>query len=737
MDDLSFKERLVYKMLIKGVNSDSLIGEISYASSRPIVLNSEQLLEKIMLESFANSDILKVYGYLRQGYMTEKQQELWRKVQDKVAFEYISSNIYEAPNILGEMDFIDVANTFKEVIKDKIDVGEINQESIDKIFDMSFMNFYESDYATPTISALKSKGKEDLFTYAVEKLRTILKDKVNSGNMSQEEKNIILNSIDQNINRYVRGGLDDASIREICFQCLYYEMYTGVVSLARVGSTEMSDLNVDQISKINIKNAKQVVEFAKGKYANSDDAFNAKDFYKLYLVFGKQRAMELIEGKYGDISLMQLQNFLPTINLNDYNIPQINAEPSYDKYQSSLINFLFASGPNDVNANMKKIIVGEITQKSFSLTRLINEYKLYYDFLGGNVTMDEVVKMMDNLELILHPDEKEINNTVKLFGIEHKDKISNTYKLMQQRVLCTIPKVKGSVGEYEYEMLDLVDPIQMNVGDITHCCFTFGGASESALMHSCTNEDSRIFVIKKNGEIVAQSWVWRNGNTICFDDIEIAGVSLKGVPEILNSYEQAAKEVIEISKNHEREGKKVQLATVGVKNSKIELKGKKLGETELILPKNRGIYTDADVEQVIIATSPDYEKPLEYEAEAIYQDERKKTMVVDPQQASQESIDKLNGHIDKINYSIDPENFKECDSVEDYTFVTYGFDWFVGITTSGEIVKRVYSVDERSKEEISNALQLISEKIKSGELTDNINDVMLDSMVKESATYGK
>ena len=37
-----------------------------------------------------------------------------------------------------------------------------------------------------------------------------------------------------------------------------------------------------------------------------------------------------------------------------------------------------------------------------------------------------------------------------------------------------------------------------------------------------TDKNGRLFLIRDNeGNVVAQSWVWRNGNTICFDNIEI------------------------------------------------------------------------------------------------------------------------------------------------------------------------------------------------------------------------
>ena len=398
---------------------------------------------------------------------------------------------------------------------------------------------------------------------------------------------------------------------------------------------------------------------------------------------------------------------------------------------------MFASGANDINANMKKILSGEISSEQIPLTRLINEWKLYYDFLGGNVTVSDLINLMDTLtEIPVLPNEKEITNTIKLAGIRYKDKIADTYAKMQKRTKSQIPKVKGIAGKYEYELLDLVDPIQMNVGYYTDCCFTYGGASENSLMHACTNEDSRIFVIKQDGKVVAQSWVWRNGNTICFDNIEVYGVSERAGSKFWHVYEQASNEILGISQACEAEDKKIQLVTIGKGYTDIDLKGKNLVCDKIPLPKKETLYTDAK-EQVIVATSSDYVKPLEYDVEASYQDERKNVIAVDPQQSSEESIDKLNEHIDKINYSIDSEGFKKCNSCDDYTFVVYGADWFIAITVDGNIVKKEYSFDERSKLEISNALHMINEKIKSGELNNNINDVILDNMIKESATYGK
>ena len=53
-----------------------------------------------------------------------------------------------------------------------------------------------------------------------------------------------------------------------------------------------------------------------------------------------------------------------------------------------------------------------------------------------------------------------------------------------------------------YEMLDLDDPLGLAVGYITRCCFLIDGASRSALYHSAQSKDGRIFVVRKDGELV-------------------------------------------------------------------------------------------------------------------------------------------------------------------------------------------------------------------------------------------
>lgn len=746
MDDLKFKEKLALKMLINNNSLDSgsivvgndIINKISFG----ILINNKELVKNIILKSIEKGTLEYRMWRLIEGDIikSSKVEQYWRSLKTEVAYEYMMDNPEKAHYLHTGFKYI--PETFDKVIKDKVDKGEMTKEQIDVMFE-HFLNSpppYTAGarWLAKTIFALKKNNQEELVLYAVEKLKLILENKINnSQTLSDEEKEIVKKATNQNIIRYLRGGVDDDTLEIICKDCISHDEYNDSVSFARTGTTDISGLTLIQMNNINVKNVKQIIDLAKQKFPDAELYNNV--FYKMYLVIGKQRSMELIEGKYGEVSLSQIESMFESVHTDEYQIPQMNAEPIYNTHQTALINFLFASGANDINANMKKILSGEISPESLPFARMVNEWRLHYEFLGGNVVLSDLIKQLDSLSIVLPPNKKEIGPIIKEVGIEHLGKIIDVYEKMQKRTSSTIPKVKGTAGKYEYEMLDLTDTTQMIVGNITTCCFAFGEHAEKSLIYSCTNPDNRIFVIKENGKIVAQSWVWRNGNTVCFDNIEIKGVAQNAGIKFWHVYEEASKEIIKISEQSENNKEKIQLVTVGEGCSKIELKGEPLQCEKIPLCRNKSIYTDART-QVIAATSKDYEKPLEYDVEAIYQDERKKVIIVDPQQSSQDSIDKLNEHIDKINYSIeqvDSKEFKYCNSREDYTFVMYGADWFVGITVDGSIVKREYSFDERSKEEIANALQLISEKIKSGELNNNINDVMLDSMIKESATYGK
>lgn len=134
----------------------------------------------------------------------------------------------------------------------------------------------------------------------------------------------------------------------------------------------------------------------------------------------------------------------------------------------------------------------------------------------------------------------------------------------KQRVFSSIPRIEQKVektsGIYNYEILRLDDPLAMAIGTLTDCCQELNNCAEVCMEHSMVDKNGRVFVIKDEyGNIVAQSWVWRNKDVLCFDNIEIPDKTftraVKEHPElgrkgftddIFEIYRQAANDLMKV-----------------------------------------------------------------------------------------------------------------------------------------------------------------------------------------------
>ena len=138
---------------------------------------------------------------------------------------------------------------------------------------------------------------------------------------------------------------------------------------------------------------------------------------------------------------------------------------------------------------------------------------------------------------------------------EHYQYVYNYGKL---RSHSSIPRVVGSKNGFTYEMLKLDDPLALTVGYHTGCCQDIGEAGAWCMVHSVTNDNGRVMVVRDDeNNLVAQSWVWRDKDLICFDDIEFpktshfaslaakkAGSVSNFTDKILDAYKEAAAELI-------------------------------------------------------------------------------------------------------------------------------------------------------------------------------------------------
>ena len=136
--------------------------------------------------------------------------------------------------------------------------------------------------------------------------------------------------------------------------------------------------------------------------------------------------------------------------------------------------------------------------------------------------------------------------------------LQQIYNYSKQRIFSSIPRIESQKNGYTYEILRLDDPLALAIGTLTDCCQEIGNAAELCVEHSMVDQNGRIFVVKdKEGNIVAQSWVWRNNNVLCFDNVEVPKKAFlratredgyknkeEFTDEIFAIYKQAAKELI-------------------------------------------------------------------------------------------------------------------------------------------------------------------------------------------------
>lgn len=243
---------------------------------------------------------------------------------------------------------------------------------------------------------------------------------------------------------------------------------------------------------------------------------------------------------------------------------------------------------------------------------------------------------------------------------EEFEQIQKIYNYAKMRVFSSIPRIENKNGLYTYEILRLDDTLALSIGKLTDCCQRLGEPGEMCMEHSMISNSGRVFVVRDNlGHIVAQSWVWRNKNVLCFDNIEVpdkqmiehgipkskvdSGIRNQFTDEVLEVYKKAANELIQVDNKKytellnkgliskdEYEGLKLSKITVGLGYSNIK------GSFETLTIDNnisrpysfippvelsRGLYINDSEKQYILDTN-DYDNKLhDKHAINLYNDE--------------------------------------------------------------------------------------------------------------------
>ena len=188
-------------------------------------------------------------------------------------------------------------------------------------------------------------------------------------------------------------------------------------------------------------------------------------------------------------------------------------------------------------------------QRQFDQIRVVNSnrrltWELAVSFVKSNKYLD------------IEPGNDMVAEVASIAGYRQDDfeVLQKIYDYGKQRVFNSIPRISNTFKNYSYEILRLDDPLALVIGTLSDCCQQLGDVAEVCMEHSMVDKNGRVFVVRdEQGNIVAQSWVWRNKDTICFDNIEIPDRAFKRyndndevslTEKIFDAYKSAAIEMI-------------------------------------------------------------------------------------------------------------------------------------------------------------------------------------------------
>ena len=457
----------------------------------------------------------------------------------------------------------------------------------------------------------------------------------------------------------------------------------------------VENLTEEQVIALNNKLFKQICEKLLDNYKEEHpEKSSIRDLaIRLYLSVGFQNAKRLIDFK---VPFTRYEYIFNGIDIKRINLNE-NGEPIINK---KLNDFMFGSNVSDDNTNINRLLQDKIPEFEKRFADIYNGWETIYQNLNGNVTVARILKWFEENKILLNPDEYRLSSVLSEIGTDERilSKARQLYSDMKNRGFSTIPKVSGSYNdEYTYEILDLDDPLGLVVGYITRCCFLIDGESRSALFHSAQSKDGRIFVVRKNGELIAQSWVWRNGNLVCFDNVESRGNYDSDI--LLETYKKASQNIIEISSKDETTKEQIKLVTFGGGYSKISLPKRQVPRNKIQTPRvDNYIYTDASYDQFILASNGEQE--LYYgDVKAKYKDTRNKPdKYVELSFLDREQKSSIIKRIRSIEFT-KTGNIRKID-FDNYKYATIADDWYILLNNDGEVECMLLENDDRARKEL-------------------------------------
>lgn len=550
------------------------------------------------------------------------------------------------------------------------------------------------------------------------------------------------------INRCKKDGtcLEDISLNglfyrlakgSISFDKVYLtKTYKGLIYLTKAGQLiDNADfitnfLTDEQLYYLNITPLIKWNNSINRTNINADNlSFIERMGIQLLCYFGKDKGKYLLESNMQGNRMENLFDGLKydDISINKDGTPNINEE---------LISYLFGKGMmKETNSVINRMIRGDIPEFERYFSEFCNSFEDVKKSCNGILSVKRIIKYLEDsdLSINLKPDEIEFKSALREMNTNDPTLLSEAIGLCKDaryRVYSSIPKVEGKMGDFTYKILDLDDPMAVAVGYLSHCCFVVRGVSYSALKHSMQSRNGRTFVVYYKGKFLTQSWVWRNGDVICFDSVE-AGSPYHGMYtddiKLVDVYKRAAKEMLYASQQNEDDIQKVKVVTIG----KSDYSFKDLEELEIDAPRplEKDIYVyDSRRQQILAGQVPN--EPRYGAVGAQYRDSRKSAITIsDINNTDVDILDEVAININSLRYQIKGEETPI--DYNDYTKIILGDGWYILINKDCSIDSGVLSGNDEIKEEF---IQYLSRYSSSKDYSFDTNESYIKKL---TPLYGK
>lgn len=245
------------------------------------------------------------------------------------------------------------------------------------------------------------------------------------------------------------------------------------------------------------------------------------------------------------------------------------------------------------------------------------------------------------------------------YSQEDFNTLQEIYNYGKLRTFSSIPRIENKYHGYSYETLRLDDPLAMAIGTLTDCCQELNNCAEVCMEHSMVDKNGRVFIIKDQlGNIVAQSWVWRNKDVLCFDNIEIPDKAfdraIRGqqykkrdefTDEVYNIYKQAAKDLIAADEKAYKD------LLTEKKITQEQYEGLRLGKVTVGLGYNdiaQSLKNNASIDSGEISRPLDFEEPVKLSRPLYTNDSRTQYILEERQDRTKYSGETLPIHTDNL-----------------------------------------------------------------------------------------